>query len=78
MPDHAAHKLFRLPCIKDPHGFLDLTANVRTPPSSEQKELRVAIVIWIEKTYHRTRRQRGLGRLTPIEYETLNAAALAA
>ena len=34
-------------------------------------ELRKAIVVWIEKTYHRTRRQRRLGRLTPIEFETL-------
>ncbi|MDH6284944.1 putative transposase [Prescottella agglutinans] len=41
-------------------------------------ELRLAIVIWIERTYHRRRRQRGLGRLTPIEYETLNQAPLAA
>jgi putative transposase len=31
----------------------------------------VAIVTWIERTYHRRRRQRALGRLTPIEYETL-------
>ena len=38
----------------------------------------IAIVIWIERTYHRRRRQRGLGRLTPIEYETLNTAAQAA
>ncbi len=36
-------------------------------------ELRVAIVTWIERTYHRRRRQRALGRLTPIEYETLTA-----
>jgi hypothetical protein len=28
--------------------------------------------------YHRRRRQRGLGRLTPIEYETINQAAHAA
>jgi transposase InsO family protein len=27
-----------------------------------------AIVIWIERTYHRRRRQAALGRLTPIEY----------
>jgi len=33
-------------------------------------ELRIAIVIWIERTYHRRRRQDSLGRLTPIEYET--------
>ena len=34
-------------------------------------ELRIAIVTWIERTYHRHRRQARLGRLTPIEYETL-------
>jgi transposase InsO family protein len=45
---------------------------------TSREELRVAIVIWIERTYHRRRRQRGLGRLTPIEYETLNNAAHAA
>jgi transposase InsO family protein len=33
-------------------------------------ELRIAIVTWIERTYHRRRRQAALGRLTPIEYET--------
>ncbi len=30
-------------------------------------ELRLAIVTWIESTYHRRRRQRALGKLTPIE-----------
>jgi putative transposase len=34
-------------------------------------ELRIAIVTWIERTYHRRRRQPALGRLTPIEYETI-------
>ena len=34
-------------------------------------ELRLAIVTWIERTYHRRRRQRSLGRLTPIEFELL-------
>jgi transposase-like protein len=34
-------------------------------------ELRIAIVTWIERTYHRRRRQTSLGRLTPIEYETI-------
>lgn len=34
-------------------------------------ELRIAIVTWIERTYHRRRRQDPLGRLTPIEYETI-------
>jgi len=32
-------------------------------------QLRLAIITWIERTYHRRRRQAGLGRLTPIEYE---------
>ena len=42
-------------------------------------ELRIAIVTWIERTYHRRRRQLRLGRLTPIEYETIMtpSAALA-
>ena len=43
-----------------------------------REELRLAIVIWIEKTYHRRRRQRGLGKLTPIEFETIHAVAHAA
>jgi putative transposase len=36
-------------------------------------ELRIAIVTWIERTYHRRRRQAALGRLTPIEWETIIA-----
>jgi transposase InsO family protein len=43
-----------------------------------RQELRLAIVTWIETTYHRRRRQQRLGRLTPIEFETLNPAATAA
>lgn len=34
-------------------------------------ELRLAIITWIERTYHRRRRQRRLGRLTPIEFEAI-------
>jgi len=45
---------------------------------TSREELRVAIVIWIERTYHRRRRQRGLGRLTPIEFELLTTTAKAA
>ena len=41
-------------------------------------QLRLAIITWIEKTYHRRRRQDRLGRLTPIEFETLLQAAHAA
>ena len=38
---------------------------------TSREELRIAIVTWIERTYHRRRRQAALGRLTPIEYETI-------
>ena len=36
-----------------------------------REELRIAIVTWIERTYHRRRRQAALGRLTPIEFEAI-------
>ena len=32
-------------------------------------ELRYAVITWIEHTYNRRRRQRALGKLTPVEYE---------
>jgi len=38
-------------------------------------ELRLAIVTWIETKYNRRRRQRGLGKLAPVEFETIHAAA---
>jgi putative transposase len=45
-----------------------------------REQLRLAIVTWIEGSYHRRRRQRALGKLTPIEYEAIlkPLAALAA
>jgi putative transposase len=43
-----------------------------------REQLRLAIVTWIERTYHRRRRQRALGRLTPAEFETIYATAEAA
>jgi putative transposase len=45
---------------------------------STREELRLAIVTWIESTYHRRRRQRGLGRLRPIEFEAVFEMAHAA
>ena len=45
---------------------------------NSREELRLAIVDWIERTYHRRRRQSGLGRLTPIEFETVFEVAHAA
>ena len=43
-----------------------------------REELRLSIVDWIERTYHRRRRQRELGKLTPIEFETVYSADSAA
>lgn len=43
-----------------------------------RQELRLAIITWIEKTYHRRRRQATLGRLTPIEYEAVIGHSFAA
>jgi putative transposase len=41
-----------------------------------REQLRIAIVTWIERTYHRRRRQPRLGRLTPIEFQaTMNTPA---
>ena len=36
-----------------------------------RQQLRIAIVTWIERTYHRRRRQKSLTRLTPIQFETI-------
>jgi transposase InsO family protein len=43
-------------------------------------ELHNAVVHWVEHTYNNRRRQRALGKLTPVEYELAftNQAALAA
>ena len=43
-----------------------------------REELRLAIVTWIETKYNRRRRQRALGKLTPVEFETIYLAADAA
>ncbi len=47
---------------------------------TSREQLRIAIVTWIERTYHRRRRQAALGRLTPIEFEAFmnTTVALAA
>jgi transposase InsO family protein len=37
-----------------------------------REDLELAIITWIERTYHRRRRQRALGKLTPIEFESLD------
>lgn len=38
---------------------------------SLSEQLRIAIVAWIARIYHRRRRQDRLGRLAPIEYEAI-------
>jgi putative transposase len=59
--------------------FALLQKNVRNKQRWRSRdELRLAILTWIERTYRRRRRQRGLGRLTPIEVETIKPAAQAA
>src|SRR5699024_2692551 len=40
-------------------------------PWATRLDLRVPIVTWIERPYHRRRRQTRLGRLTPVEFETM-------
>lgn len=42
------------------------------------EQLRLAIVTWIERTYHRRRRQARLGRLTPVEFEMVQSTQAAA
>lgn len=56
--------------------FSLLSKNVlNTRKWDSREQLRTAIVSWIERTYHRRRKQRRLGRLTPIEFETINQPA---
>jgi transposase InsO family protein len=45
---------------------------------STRAELRYEIVIWIERTYNNRRRQRRLGKLTPVEFELAFRSAQAA
>jgi transposase InsO family protein len=37
-------------------------------------QLAYAAIVWIERTYNRRRRQRTLGRLSPVTYELAFAA----
>ena len=38
-------------------------------PWATREELRLRIIRWIERTYHRRRKQQSLGKLTPVAYE---------
>ena len=61
-------------------SFFSLLQNnvLDTKRWDSREELRLAIVIWIETKYNRRRRQRALGKLTPVEFETIYQAADAA
>ena len=53
--------------------FSLLQKNVLNRQRWDTRELlRLAIVTWFERTYLRRRRQEGLGRLTPVEFETIH------
>ena len=52
------------------HSLLQLNV-LNTKRWETREELRLAIVTWIERTYHRRRRKRSLGRMTPVEYEAV-------
>ncbi|PGX67356.1 transposase [Cutibacterium avidum] len=41
-------------------------------PWASRAELQLAIITWIEKTYHRRRRQQRLDTLTPVEAEAVH------
>ncbi len=59
--------------------FALLQKNVLNTRRWETREqLRLAIVTWIETKYHRRRRQRRLGKLTPVEFEMIYTTANAA
>ena len=52
-------------------SFFSLLQNnvLHTGPWRTRQQLRQAIVTWIEATYHRRRKQKELGRLTPVAFE---------
>jgi transposase InsO family protein len=52
-------------------SLLQLNVLNRRKTWDTREELRAEIVYWIEATYHRRRKQRRLGKLTPIEFETI-------
>ena len=53
--------------------FSLLQRNVlNTKTWASREELTIAVITWIERRYHQRRRQKRLGRLTPLEYETIN------
>ena len=63
IPDNAAMESF----------FALLQKNVlNRHPWASRAALRLAMITCIEKSYHRRRRQRRLGKLTPVEFEAIH------
>ena len=60
------------------HALLQKYVLNRRRTWATSSELRYEIITWIERGYHRRRRQRALGKLTPIEFELAFAAREAA
>ncbi len=52
--------------------------NVLNPSVGYPRRPPLTMVTWIETKYNRRRRQRALGKLTPVEFEMIYAAADAA
>ena len=52
-------------------SFFSLLQNnvLDAKPWATREELRTSIVRWIERTYHRRRKQKELGKLTPVKFE---------
>jgi len=55
-------------------SFFSLLQKNVLDPWRSREELRLAIITWIERTYRRRRRQAALGRLAPIEFQTIMTA----
>jgi transposase InsO family protein len=51
---------------------------IGTKLAHRREDLRLAVLTWIETKYNRRRRQRALGKLTPVEFEMIYATAEAA
>jgi transposase InsO family protein len=61
----------RVEILQHPHHVLVCGVELNRRSWETREELRIAIVTWIERTYHRRRRQDALGRLTPVEFEVI-------
>lgn len=60
------------------HSLLQKNVLNQRKTWATRAELRYEIITWIERSYHRRRRQRALGKLTPVEFELAFASAQSA